>query len=275
MMRVKTALLLVGSVVLALGVPVASRASEAPGLNTYFRLLVGRPDAQASGESILVVPGTVIASGRTAEQQASDLLRVIDELKEAYRLSTIEPGASAVVPLQPGESGDAPSVEGGPQVKVKMLALDDQKATYRLTLTEAGKTLAEPTLTVRRGGRAIVGSRDGAAAPYLFLVVEPLPYTPPREAGGGSVSEPKVLQRTAPKYPAEAKKARIEGIVLLEATLGVDGLVKSTKVLRGEPAGLTEAAIEALNQWRYEPARNSAGQPIAVVMTVTFRFRLS
>jgi protein TonB len=78
-----------------------------------------------------------------------------------------------------------------------------------------------------------------------------------------------------PKYPAEAKQAVLEGLVLLEATIGTDGSVTSTKVLRAEPSGLTEAATEALRQWRYEPAHNSAGKPVAVVMTITFRFRLN
>jgi len=274
-MRVKTALFLVGTLGFGLVAATASPSDDAPGLNTYVRLLVGRPDANASGESILVVPGTVIASGKTAEEQATDLLRVIDELKQAYRLPIIEPNGSAVVTLEPGESGSAPSVEGGPQIKVHLLALDDEKATYRLTLSEAGKKLAEPTITVRRGGRAIVGSRDGEAAPYLFLVVEPLAYTPPREAGGGPISEPKNLHKVPPSYPAEARKGHIEGLVLLEATIGTDGTVTRTKVLRGEPAGLTEASIEALKQWRYEPARNAAGKPVAVIMTITFRFRLS
>lgn len=274
-MRVKTVLFLVGTLGFGLAAATSSRADDAPGLNTYVRLLVGRPDASAAGESILVVPGTVIATGKTAEQQAADVLRVVDELKQAYRLPIIEPSASAMVSLKPGESGKAPSVEGGPEVKLDLLAMDDEKATYRLTLTEAGKTLAQPTLTVRRGGRAIVGSRDGEAAPYLFLMVEPLPYEPPREAEGGPISEPKLSSRVLPKYPAGAKQARLEGIVLLQARVGTDGTVTAIKVLRAEPAGLTEAATEALQQWRYEPARNSAGKPVAVIMTVTFRFALN
>lgn len=160
-------------------------------------------------------------------------------------------------------------------MKVDLLALDDEKATYRLTLTEAGKTLAEPTLAVRRGGRAIVGSRDGEAAPYLFLVIEPLPYTPPHGVTEGKISDPKLVHRVPPTYPAEAKAARVEGLVVLEATVGTDGTVTGTKVLRGEPSGLTEAAIEALKQWRYEPALNSAGKPVSVVMTITVRFALN
>ena len=271
-MRARSAAVLV--VAFTLAVAGASVAGESPELGTYFTLLVGRPDANATGESILVVPGTVIASGKAAEQQAADLLRVIDELKQAYRLPTIEPTASDVVFLKPGGSGKAPSVEGGPQVKVDLLALDDEKATYRLTLTEADKTLAEPTMTVRRGGRAIVGSRDGAAAPYLFLVVEPLPQTPTSRTGDDSISEPKLLNRVRPTYPAEAKQTRLEGLVLIEVTIGTDGSVTSTKVLRGEPYGLTEAAIEAIKQWRYEPARNSAGKPVSAIGTVTVRFAL-
>ncbi len=133
-------------------------------------------------------------------------------------------------------------------------------------------------IRVLRGGRAIVGSRDGAAAPYLFLLVEPFPPLPEGAqgptAGQGDITQPKILKKVNPVYPDEAKRARLEGVVLLQATLGTNGRAADVKVLRGEPMGLSEAAVAAVRQWEWEPARNAKGQAVNVVMTLTIRFAL-
>jgi TonB family protein len=257
----------------------AAMAEPPSAVATYFRLLVGRPNAAPGETSILVVPGTVVVPGESAEQQATTILKVIDQLMEAYRLGTVEPAGSAVVPLQPNETKDVPSVTGGPTLRATLLAADEKSATYRIAVTDNGKLLAEPVIRVQRGSRAVVGSRDGEAAPYLFLVVEPLPPPPgkPRNAVPGQaapMSEPKLIKKVNPSYPDEAKKAKIEGIVLLECTLDTSGRVKSVKAIRGEPMGLTEAAIAAVSQWEYEPARLADGRPVEVLFTVTIRFAL-
>jgi len=257
----------------------AAMAEPPSAVATYFRLLVGRPNAAPGETSILVVPGTVVVPGESAEQQATTILKVIDQLMEAYRLGTVEPAGSAVVPLQPNETKDVPSVTGGPTLRATLLAADEKSATYRIALTENGKLLAEPVIRVQRGSRGIVGSRDGEAAPYLFLVVEPLPPPPgkARTAAPGQaapVSEPKLIKKVNPSYPDEAKRAKLEGIVLLECAIDTSGRVKGTKAIRGEPMGLTEAAIAAVSQWEFEPARLADGRPVEVLFTVTIRFAL-
>lgn len=257
----------------------AADANPTASVATYFRLLVGRPTTAPGETSILVVPGTVVVPGEDAEQRAANILRVIDQLKEAYRLATVEPAGSAMVPLQPNETKDVPSVSGGPTLRATLLAGDEKSATYRIALTEGGRSLAEPVIRVQRGSRAIVGSRDGEAAPYLFVVVEPLPPPPggsrpvtPGEAA--PVAEPKLLKKVNPVYPPEAKQAKLEGLVLLEGTVDTKGRVKDITTIRGEPMGLTEAAAAAVTQWEYEPAKDSKGRPVEVRFTVTIRFAL-
>jgi protein TonB len=75
-----------------------------------------------------------------------------------------------------------------------------------------------------------------------------------------------------PVYPAIAQAARVSGLVIVQATIGVDGQVTDAVVLRSVPL-LDEAALEAVRQWRYTPTRLD-GQPVAVVMTVTVSFQL-
>jgi TonB family protein len=109
----------------------------------------------------------------------------------------------------------------------------------------------------------------------IFGVPEAPP--PPVEEGpirvGGKIKEPKKLFEIKPIYPEIARKARIEGVVILECTIDKTGNVKDIKVLRGLPMGLTEAAVNAVKQWRYEPSTLN-GKPVEVLMTVTVTFRL-
>ncbi|HNS05542.1 MAG TPA: energy transducer TonB, partial [Candidatus Saccharicenans sp.] len=71
---------------------------------------------------------------------------------------------------------------------------------------------------------------------------------------------------------AAARDARIEGVVILEATTDVYGRVQSVKVLRSVPL-LDQAAIEAVRQWVYEPMVIN-GRPRSVTFTVTITFKL-
>lgn len=90
---------------------------------------------------------------------------------------------------------------------------------------------------------------------------------------GGKIQEPKKLREVKPVYPEIARKARIEGVVILECTIDKAGNVKDVKVLRPLPMGLTEAAVDAVKQWKYEPSTLN-GRPVEVLMTVTVTFRL-
>jgi TonB family protein len=91
-------------------------------------------------------------------------------------------------------------------------------------------------------------------------------------SGGAKIIPPKLIKEVEPVYPAEARKARIEGVVILEATTDLYGRVVGVKVLRSVPA-LDQAAIDALKQWVYEPMVID-GKPRAVVFTVTLQFNL-
>ena len=91
-------------------------------------------------------------------------------------------------------------------------------------------------------------------------------------SGGGKVMPSMLVKEVEPVYPVEARKAGIEGIVILEATTDLYGRVADVKVLRSVPA-LDQAAIDALKQWVYEPIVID-GKPRAVTFTVTLQFTL-
>ena len=76
-----------------------------------------------------------------------------------------------------------------------------------------------------------------------------------------------------PEYPMLAQQARVQGFVILEARVGVDGAVQSARVIRSIPL-LDEAALAAVQQWRYQPLLLN-GMPMPFVLTVTVVFKIS
>ncbi|MEN6560382.1 MAG: energy transducer TonB [Acidobacteriota bacterium] len=89
---------------------------------------------------------------------------------------------------------------------------------------------------------------------------------------GSNVKPPRLVQEVRPVYPEVARKAGVEGTVIMEATADTYGRVSAVKVLRSIPL-LDQAAVDALRQWIYEPMVID-GKPQPVTFNVTMRFRL-
>ena len=90
---------------------------------------------------------------------------------------------------------------------------------------------------------------------------------------GGDIRAPALLTRVEPDYPEAARKARAEGVVILEAVIGSDGAVEDIRLVRSAFPLLDDAARRAVARWRYRPATLN-GRPVRVYLTVTVDFRL-
>jgi protein TonB len=90
---------------------------------------------------------------------------------------------------------------------------------------------------------------------------------------GGGVSAPKALYTPDPEYSEEARKAKYQGTVVLWLIVGPDGRPQQVKVARTLGMGLDQKAIEAVRNWRFEPAKLN-GNPVAVQINVEVKFRL-
>ncbi len=101
----------------------------------------------------------------------------------------------------------------------------------------------------------------------------PEPEGPLRFVVGGKITEPEKLSGPNPIYPEAARRARIQGVVVLECIIGKDGAVQSVKVLRGLPLGLTESAVDAVNKWKFKPSTLN-NKPVEVLYILTVRFNL-
>jgi TonB family protein len=100
---------------------------------------------------------------------------------------------------------------------------------------------------------------------------EPPPADRPLKVGG-EVREPVPVFAPAAEYTPEARAARIEGDVVVEATIDRDGRVRALRVLEGLPMGLTEQALAALSSWRFRPATLD-GVAVSVDDDLTVSFR--
>src|SRR5947209_5869566 len=105
----------------------------------------------------------------------------------------------------------------------------------------------------------------------------PEPKPEPKEEGplrvGGDVKAPIATNRVKPDYTDAARKAHINGVVVVEAIVNKQGEVEQVKVLKGLPMGLSEQAVEAVKKWRFRPGTLN-GDPVEVIFSLTVNFTL-
>lgn len=88
-------------------------------------------------------------------------------------------------------------------------------------------------------------------------------------------SPPSLSHRTTPRYPTAARKTGLEGTTRIAATITASGTVDSPRVLVSSGhRSLDSSALAAVKKWRFNPAKNALGQPIAFQMTIPVTFRL-
>jgi protein TonB len=92
--------------------------------------------------------------------------------------------------------------------------------------------------------------------------------------GTGGVGYPSCAYCPDPKYSEEARKAKYQGTVVLQAVITPDGRAIEIQVVKGPGLGLEEKAVEAVKQWRFKPALGPSGKPVAVVVPIEVTFRL-
>jgi TonB family protein len=90
---------------------------------------------------------------------------------------------------------------------------------------------------------------------------------------GGSMQAAKLVYQPRPIYPPEAKAARVQGKVTLQAVIGKDGTIQKLEVLSGD-ALLVQSAIDAVRQWVYEPTLLN-GDPVDVLTQIDVNYTLS
>ncbi|MBL8137108.1 MAG: energy transducer TonB [Acidobacteria bacterium] len=225
---------------------------------------VTRPFNGVGARSRLTVPLSIAAHSAAVVALVVVPLLATDALpalREGISYTTVTP----VVPPEPPR----PRVARPPDVAMADPAAAPLVAPDQIAAEPAWQR--DPIATDDWGAGVITGLESGSDV----LAPPPPPAPEPQTRTvrpGGQIRPPTKVHDAAPLYPAIAQSARVQGVVIIQATIGVDGAVVDATVLRSVPL-LDEAALAAVRQWRYTPTRLN-GEPVAVIMTVTVNFQL-
>lgn len=237
-------------------------------------LPASQPTAQQEDERFLqFLPRTALAeraplpaAGPPAPAAAGETVVPPVEGQPPETAETVQPtdvptGVSAPEPSQPAPVAAADADDDGTEADV----------------IAASSMAGSPGGVV---GGVAGGARDGVAGGVAGGVVGGVPWgvpggsLDPEALSIGAVVPPQVLERVQPQYPPMARRARIEGEVRLNAEILSDGSVGEIEVIHGLGLGCTEAAIEALEHWRFRPAERD-GVPVDAWFELTVEFILS
>jgi TonB family protein len=95
-----------------------------------------------------------------------------------------------------------------------------------------------------------------------------------RIGGAGEITEPRKIKHVPPRFPPDAQRQRMQGVIVLETVIDRDGKVGSIRILRSAGDQLDRAAVDAVRQWEFTPTK-LYGVPVPVAMTVTVSFSIN
>jgi protein TonB len=168
----------------------------------------------------------------------------------------------AVVAVKPAVVPETlpPPVEPSPTVEMKPAVVEESN----LVLPEKSEAVEDQPQV-----RAIVSESNTASPPAKIEAAEP----PVLEMDGGKPAD--YFLNPKPLYPVEARRKREEGLVVLAVQVNREGLPDGVQIVQSSRfQRLDEAAVKAVKQWRFTPAR-MGGQVVASQIEVPIRFKLA
>jgi protein TonB len=148
------------------------------------------------------------------------------------------------------------------EVRLAAPKVSQNRKAQSVSEADAGNLLndGEPASNADSLGTGLAADNKGPSAPAA-----PLPV-------GGEVKQAKLISSVQPIYPALAKNQHVSGNVTIDALIDATGRVTTMKIVSG-PTLLHQAAMDALRQWKYQPAMLD-GKAVPMHLTVTLQFRL-
>jgi protein TonB len=211
---------------------------------TGFRL--GIAGALAAHVAIFAITWPTVAQAPPTEPEVEYIpIRLVD-------LARPEPDEIPPPPIEiPPPPPKGPPVVDGPPIEVEV------PPTISSTPPPVGPTVVIPPSFVEEGP------------------VEPSPE-PERTVVDAwvEIDPPTPVSRVEPRYTEAARRAGVQGVVILGLIIDPDGAVESITVHRGLPLGLTQNAVQAVEQWRFTPSVFH-GRKVSVRYTLTVRFTLA
>jgi len=206
------------------------------------------------------------------------------DMNNERRLLTFENDASAVELRLSSATSSTPSKA----FLVKAAALPAKRIATEKRRSLSNFELRRPTVTHRVTNASSANSTlaiDWAAPSRLAIragdpsgtilahTAAHVPAAPQPIRLDGQAQDARLISSVSPAYPALPRSIGLQGEVTIDALVDSTGRVAAMKPLSG-PVALQQAAMDALRQWKYEPARLD-GQPVSTHLSVTMKFHLN
>ncbi len=169
------------------------------------------------------------------------------------------PGGETLIPLSAKPSAGAPVKSAS---KVQVIARKKSQADRSLLLADAAADAVVP--------HQVPSSQAGSQSDETAAAEASLPA--PSAPVSRGVSGGQLLRPVEPVYPAEALLSRLEGTVILAATVMEDGTTSGVKAIEGSPI-LVPSAVDAVEHWRYKPFELD-GKPVKNQIVIKIDFKL-
>lgn len=161
-------------------------------------------------------------------------------------------------------------------MKTNLAGFADTERTVQLLDVD---TVQDLSLRIGTLQETIHVTAGGTPPPVRYSPPPAAPAPPaPRAAAtvggvrvGGNIKAPTKTASVAPIYPATLAAEKVGGVVILEGTIGMDGIVRDVTTVQSPNDDLTRSASDAFMQWRFTPTLLN-GSPIEVRMVGTFFF---
>lgn len=187
----------------------------------------------------------------------------------ADRGQYVGPPGDSILPFQ--------RVEGTESEKVRFFAREAyERGRWEAQAASVAQQAPQLTVEVTKGPTEDPSARRGEAeASPVARQPPPLMLSGIGDHADirGDIRPPMKIESPQPRYTEQARKARVQGVVIVKVLIDKGGNVTIVKVLKGLSLGLTEAALEAMSKWKFEPATLN-GEPVDVYYNLTVSFRL-
>lgn len=248
----------------------------------YLHLAAGREyDAEAAAAKALALDNTLAnahyvrglvllrrGAWLKALEEAEAVIKLDAKAANAYSLKT-----HALLGLYE-RAGAVISEERRGAYDYDEATIREARAAQPLRLKEAAESLAE-YLRLKPDAEDAAGMREELES-MRFYAEASAAADPSRKIYGAreGIKRAQILAKPTPGYTEEARRAGVSGVVRVRVVLGADGTVKHVLVLRRLSHGLTEKAVEAARQVRFNPATLD-GQPVSQYVVLEYGFNLN
>jgi len=224
------------------------------------------------GAMALVAITLPVSLGGTAPSSRTVATVVVDATGAAVPNAAVllKPAAGGVIERESGEDGTAtfPGIAAG-IYSLEVHARGFHVATSSLeVLPGTGPLVRKVSMELGHMQETIgvEAERPAGAAPQLAQISGPANK-------GGQIDMPKLVQMVHPVYPPDAKAAGVEGSVVVQVVITKDGSPVSIKAIASPAENLSQAAMDAVKGWKWDPAKLN-GEPVEIVTDITINFAL-